>query len=268
LDRDRPRLNLLASTSKTPRLCTNPRNRSRRAFTNTAPVHKSVKPAFENTAPAHKSARPVSKSLQKHRACAHIRKTGLRKHGARFRSLCALEFTARACLSFLRRHGAASTKAFDPTVLRSCALEITARACLSFLRRHGAASTQAFEPTVLRSCALEITARACLSFLRRHCAASTQAFESTVLRSDLLISPSEAQHCFDLCFVRLHRRRKAPYANLVTHNCGGPRRRNRQNRDIEKYANRRNMHIKCVHRDFGDSSYVAPHLWLASPGAT
>ena len=64
-------------------------------------------------------------------------------------------------------------------------------------------------------CALEITDRVCLSFLRRHCAASTQAFASLVLSSDLLISPSEALHCFDLCFVRLRRHRKAPYANLA-----------------------------------------------------
>ena len=53
--------------------------------------------------------------------------------------------------------------------------------------------------------------RACLSFRRRHCATSTKLLES----SDLLIAPSKTLHCFDLCFVRPHRRRKAPYANLV-----------------------------------------------------
>jgi len=36
-----------------------------------------------------------------------------------------------------------------------------------------------------------------------------------VLSSDLLISHSETLHCFELSFLRLHRCRKAPYANLV-----------------------------------------------------
>ena len=34
------------------------------------------------------------------------------------------------------------------------------------------------------------------------------------------------------------------------HNYGGSCRQNRQNRDIEKYANRTHMPIKCVHRFF------------------
>ena len=36
-----------------------------------------------------------------------------------------------------------------------------------------------------------------------------------VLSYDFLIFHSESLHCFELCFVRLHRRRKAPYAALV-----------------------------------------------------
>ena len=37
-----------------------------------------------------------------------------------------------------------------------------------------------------------------------------------------------------------------------------------RNRDSDKYANIRHMHIKCVRRDSCDSAYVAPHLWLAN----
>jgi hypothetical protein len=68
----------------------------------------------------------------------------------------------------------------------TCALELTARACLSFLGRHCSASSQAFE-------SLCATARACLSVLRRHCAASSQAFESSVLTDILRNHCSESQ---------------------------------------------------------------------------
>ena len=44
------------------------------------------------------------------------------------------------------------------------------------------------------------------------------AFEASERSKSLLEHAyfnSETLHCFELCFVRLHRRRKAPYANLV-----------------------------------------------------
>jgi hypothetical protein len=54
-----------------------------------------------------------------------------------------------------------------------------------------------------------------VSWLRSHCTASTCAFESTVLSSESPMFSSESLQCFELCFVQLHRRLKAPYANLV-----------------------------------------------------
>ena len=56
-------------------------------------------------------------------------------------------------------------------------------------------------------------ARLCL---RNHCSGSTLPPKS-LLRLDCAfeIALLRTVHCFELYFVRLHRRRKAPYANLV-----------------------------------------------------
>ena len=66
------------------------------------------------------------------------------------------------------------------------------------------------------------------SLLLSRCTASNCAFEAAALRSDLLIFPSESLTCFEPCFVRLHRSRKAPYANLVH------RRSNHMNGQIDR----------------------------------
>jgi len=48
---------------------------------------------------------------------------------------------------------------------------------------------------------------------------SLHCFDTKILMKgshcDLLISHSKTLHCFELCFVRIQRRRKAPYADLV-----------------------------------------------------
>ena len=100
------------------------------------------------------------------------------------------------------------------------ALEINARACFFVFRGN---------------CVLKITARACFegTDTRNHCS-SMHFFPSKALSSMLRTSfectfdnasfsfdiPLEIAllrtvPCFELYFVRLHRRRKAPYANLV-----------------------------------------------------
>jgi hypothetical protein len=63
--------------------------------------------------------------------------------------------------------------------------------------------------------AVENTVLTDASWFRRHFAASNCAFESTVLSSGSPMFPSESLHCFELGFAQLHRRCKAPYANLV-----------------------------------------------------
>ena len=151
--------------------------------------------ALENTAPA-----PLFRTLRSKSLLGRARQPlGAGNHcSGVLRSHLALEIAARASFFVFdstRKHRLGAASSHVP-------LEMTAQVCSAATGRSKSLLGHASKP-----CSARNHGSNRLFFIRPHFRFSFEIpFEIAVLR---------IVHCFELCFVRLHRHRKVPYANLV-----------------------------------------------------